>query len=100
MSEATEEYKELWRGARIALRVLAQDKKHNVSELSFDAKQLFTGINYKIFNQPCEEYNHFVAIMERPGFRRLHLSLLTGLSGIADWPGFRSGYFSQAVSLR
>lgn len=98
-SEATEEYKELWRGTRIALRTLAQDKKHNVSEISFDAKQLPTGINYMIFDQPCEEYNHFVAIMERPGFQRLHLSLLTGISDIFDWAGFRSGYFSQAVSL-
>ena len=98
-SEATEEYKELWRGARIALRVLAQDKKHNLSELSFDAKQLPTGINYLIFDQPCEEYDHFTAIMQRPGFQRLHLSLLTGKSGIFDWAGFRSGYFSQAVSM-
>lgn len=98
-SEATEEYKELWRGARIALRVLAQVQKHNVSELSFDAKQLPTGINYLIFDQPCEEHNHFAAIVKRPGFRRLHLSLLTGTSGIYDWAGFQSGYFSQAVSL-
>lgn len=96
-SEATEKYKELWRGARIALRVLSQVEKHNVSELSFDSKQLHTGINFLIFNRPCEEYNHFAAIMKRPGFQRLHLSLLTGSSG--DWAGFRSGYFHQAVSL-
>jgi hypothetical protein len=96
-SEATEEYKELWRGARITLRVLSQVKKHNFSELSFDSKQLHTGINFRIFDQPCEEYNHFAAIMKRPGFRRLHLSLLTGSSGY--WAGFQSGYFHQAVSL-
>ncbi|CAG8899627.1 unnamed protein product [Penicillium egyptiacum] len=96
-SEVTEEYKELWRGARIALRVLSQVKKHNFSELSFDSKQLHTGINFRIFDQPCEEYNHFAAIIKRPGFRRLHLSLLTSSSGY--WAGFQSGYFHQAVSL-
>ncbi|OOQ91393.1 hypothetical protein PEBR_00500 [Penicillium brasilianum] len=35
-SEAKEEYKELWRGARIALRVLSTIENHNVSELCFD----------------------------------------------------------------
>lgn len=35
--------------------------------------------------------------MERPGFRRLQLSLLTGSSGY--WTGFQSGLFNQAISL-
>jgi hypothetical protein len=96
-SEANEEYKELWRGVRITLRVLSQVEKHSVSELSFDSKQLDTGINFRLFDQPCEEYNHFTAIMKRPGFRRLHLSLLTGSRGY--WMGFQSGYFHRAISL-
>lgn len=33
------------------------------------------------------------------GFQHLYLSLLVGYDGIYDWEGFRSGYFSQAVSL-
>jgi hypothetical protein len=37
--------------------------------------------------------------MKHRGFQRLHLSLLTGTSGIYSWAGFRSGYFHQAVSL-
>ncbi|KAJ5175096.1 uncharacterized protein N7482_000973 [Penicillium canariense] len=98
-SEVNEGYKERWRGARIVLRLLSQAEKHkhNVSELSFDSKQLHTGLNFLIFDRPCEEYNQFAAIMKRPGFRRLHLSLLTGSSG--DWTGFQSGLFRQAVSL-
>lgn len=79
-SEATEDYKELWRGARILLSLL-QSEKHNVSELGFDSKQLRTGLNFLIFDQPCVEYNHSRAIMKRPGFRHLHLSLLAGSSG-------------------
>lgn len=88
---------ELWRGARIVLRLLSQAEKHNVSELSFDSKQLHTGLNFLIFDRPCEEYNQLVAIMKGPGFRRLHLSLLTGSSGY--WTGFQSGLFRQTVSL-
>ncbi|KAJ5195312.1 uncharacterized protein N7498_008750 [Penicillium cinerascens] len=95
--EATEDYKELWRGARMVLRLLSQAEKHNVSELSFDSKQLHTGLNFLIFDRPCEEYNQFAAIIKRLGFRRLHLSLLTGSSG--DWTGLQSGLFRQAVSL-
>jgi hypothetical protein len=97
-SEAPEEYKDLWRGARIALRVLSI-KEHHISELCFDSYQLATGINYMIFDRPCEENNHFAAIMKRPGFQHLDLSLLVGYDGIYDWAGLRSGYFSQAVSL-
>ncbi|CEJ60152.1 hypothetical protein PMG11_08737 [Penicillium brasilianum] len=96
-SEATEDYKELWRGARIVLRLLSQAEKHNVSELSFDSKQLFTGLNFSILDRSCEEYNQFTAIMKRPGFRRLHLSLLTGSSGY--WTGLQSGLFNEAISL-
>ena len=99
LSEAREEYKNLWRGARIALRVLSIVENHNVTELSFDSNQLTTGIYYMIFSQPCEEYNHFAAIMKRPGFHHLYLSFLVGYNGIYDWGGFKSGYFSHAVSL-
>ncbi|KOS38368.1 hypothetical protein ACN38_g10818 [Penicillium nordicum] len=93
--EATEDYKELWRGARIVLRLLSQAEKHNVSELSFDSRHLHTGLNFLIFDQPCEEYNQFAAIIKRPSFRHLHLSLLTGSNG--HWTGFQSGLFCQAV---
>ncbi|OQD90083.1 hypothetical protein PENSOL_c062G01648 [Penicillium solitum] len=65
--------------------------KHNVSELSFDSKQLYTGLNFLIFDRPYEEYNQFAAIIKRLGFRRLYLSLLTSSSG--DWTGFQSGLF-------
>ncbi|KAJ5814285.1 uncharacterized protein N7503_001035 [Penicillium pulvis] len=98
-SEAKEEYKELWRGARIALRVLSTIEDHNISELCFNSKRLATGINFMIFAQPCEEYNHFAAIMKRPGFRHLDLSILVGNSGIYDYAGLTSGHFFKALSL-
>lgn len=98
-SEAREAYKELWRGARIVLRILSTIKDHNVSELSFDSKHFATGLNYLIFAQPCEEYNHFAAIMKRPGFHHLHLSLQVGTLEHYNSVGFTSGYLSQAISL-
>ncbi|KAJ5894809.1 hypothetical protein N7495_006500 [Penicillium taxi] len=98
-SEAKEEYKELWRGARIVLCVLSAIEDHKVSELCFDSKQLATRINYMIFAQPCEEYNCFAAIMKRPGFRHLHLSFLVGYNGVYDYEGFTSGCFYEAISL-
>jgi hypothetical protein len=77
-----EGYKEQWHGVRIALRVLAQHE-HDVAELNFDINSLFTGVNSRIFDQPCEEYNHLVAIMKRPG--HLDLPLLVGVSGTYTW---------------
>jgi hypothetical protein len=50
-----------------------------------------------IFDRPYKEYNQFTDIIQRPGFRHLHLSLLTGSSGY--WTGFKSGLFNQAISL-
>lgn len=96
-SESNEQYKDEWRGVRIALRILSQ-YDHHVSELSFDANQLGAGINYMIFDQPCEEYDHFVAIMKRPGFQYLDLSLLVGVGGTRDWAGLRSGNLHRALS--
>lgn len=100
---AKEEYKEQWHGARIALRILAQNE-HNVSELSFDTKSLEAGIPLMIFDQPCEEYDHFVAIMKRPGFTHLDLPLLVGRDVVdeeeeeEDWAGLRSGNLYRALS--
>ncbi|KAJ5085778.1 hypothetical protein N7532_010549 [Penicillium argentinense] len=96
-SEATEEYKDQWRGVRIALRILSQHD-HRVSELSFDSKQLITGINFMIFAQPCEECEHFTAIMKRPAFKHLDLPLLVGHQGYGGWEGLNSGKLYQALS--
>lgn len=31
-----------------------------------------------VFDEPCEEYDHIVTVLQTPGFRRLDLSLLVG----------------------
>lgn len=96
-SEAPEAYKEQWHGVRIAIRILTQHK-HNVSELSFDTVSLSTGINYTMLEQPCDEYDHFLAIMKRPGFSHLDLPLFVGGTGTYAWAERSSGYLYRALS--
>jgi len=83
-SRAPEVYKEQWHGARIVLRILAHSN-HNVSELSFDTMSLVTGLNFMMLEQPCEEYDHFMAIMKRPKFTHLDLPLNVGGTGSYIW---------------
>lgn len=95
-SQAPEAYKEQWHGVRIALRILAQHK-HNISELNFDPFLLVTGINYTMLDQPSDEYNHFLAIMKRPGFSHLNLPLFVGGNGTHYWAQQSSRYLYRAL---
>lgn len=95
-SRAPEAYKEQWHGVRTALRILAQHE-HNISELSFDPFLLVTGINYSMLDQPSNEYNHFLAIMKRPGFGYLNLPLFVGGNGTHYWAQQSSGYLYRAL---
>lgn len=79
-TEASKQYKEKWRGVRIVLRVLSKAENHNVSELNFDSSGLPFGVPCTIFEAPCDEYKHFAAILARPGFQSLDLSLHVGYS--------------------
>lgn len=76
--------------------MLAQEE-HNVSEFVLNVHGLRTGLNCSIFDQPCEEYNNFVTILQRPGFRRLDLALLVGMLQNDNWVSYRSGYLRQAL---
>lgn len=95
-SRAPEAYKEQWHGVRIALRILAQHE-HNISELGFDPFLLPTGINYSMLDQPSVEYNHFLAIMKRPGFSHLNLPLFVGGNGTHYWAQQSSGCLYHAL---
>ncbi|KAJ5571406.1 hypothetical protein N7535_005066 [Penicillium sp. DV-2018c] len=69
------ELRDRYRGFRTAMRVLATEPNF-VSELVMTANSVPTGINCTIFDEPCEEYNHFATVLKNPGFRRLDISLL------------------------
>ncbi|KAJ5142663.1 uncharacterized protein N7515_001450 [Penicillium bovifimosum] len=71
------ELRDRYRGFRTAMRVLA-NAPNSVSELVMTSNSIPTGINCTIFDEPCEEYNHFATVLKKPGFRRLDIALLLG----------------------
>ena len=89
--------KNKWRGFRMVMRLLAQ-QEHNISELVINVNQLPTGLNCRIFDRPCEEYNSLVALLKRPGFCHLDLAMIVRGQERQGWPSFRSGYLRQALS--
>ncbi|KAJ5124228.1 uncharacterized protein N7515_008053 [Penicillium bovifimosum] len=69
------ELKDRYRGFRTAMRVLANEP-NSVFELVMTSNSIATGINCTIFDEPREEYDHFAAVLKKPGFRRLDMTLL------------------------
>ncbi|KAM3427389.1 hypothetical protein MY4824_009475 [Beauveria thailandica] len=92
-----EEYKNIWRGFRVVLRTLAQSE-HSISEFVMAIHHRSTGMNCHIFDQPCQEYDDFVALVSKPGFRRLDLALCTGFQEAEEWCSFRSGLLRDALA--
>lgn len=90
---ADESYKELWRGVRTVLKCLSQCD-HHVSELRFDADKLNTGVHHEMFTRPCEEYDHFMLLLKRPGLRRFDLTLFIDEQGLQS---FATGDFRLAL---
>lgn len=95
-----ERHKEKWRAFRIVTRALAHQKS-NVVELILEARQLYTGINCTIFDEPCEEHENLLTILTKPGFRRLDLSLMFGGRGsdAENWKTFRDGRLRETLSV-
>ncbi|RFN49773.1 hypothetical protein FIE12Z_5921 [Fusarium flagelliforme] len=94
-----EEYRAKWRGIRVVLRTLVEcGRDHNVTELIIGGTEILTGLNCRLFDQPCQEYDDLVTMLQRPGFRRLDLDLFTGLNEMHNWKSFRSGLLRKALS--
>ncbi|KAF3400542.1 hypothetical protein DPV78_005808 [Talaromyces pinophilus] len=93
-----EEERKRWRGFPIIMHELAI-QKHGITEFVIDVNELETGLSCRIFDQPCETYNDFVALLQRPGFRRLDLALLADGQYHEDinWLSFQSGYLKRAL---
>ncbi|KAJ5582087.1 hypothetical protein N7535_000707 [Penicillium sp. DV-2018c] len=97
------EYPELrdrYRGFSTAMKVLAS-KPNSVSELVMTSNFMPTGINCRVFDEPCDEYNEFAAVLEKPGFRRLDITLLVGGLFMDDieacWRSLSNGRLGQAL---
>ncbi|KAH7466807.1 hypothetical protein FOMA001_g16551 [Fusarium oxysporum f. sp. matthiolae] len=94
----TEDEKNKWRGFRIVTRVLAQAENCQISELVLDNNKLPTGLNHFVFEEPNEEYDNLCRIVQRPGSRRIVLSLLVDYLFDCDtegWDFYRNGRISN-----
>ncbi|KAF7946886.1 uncharacterized protein EAE97_004135 [Botrytis byssoidea] len=68
----------------------------HISELTIDVRELETGLSCRIFDEPCEEYDNLVHLLQQPGFRRIDLALLDGEQDhVDDWPSYRGGYLKK-----
>lgn len=66
-----------WQGLRAVLRVLARNQDlGRVTEMRVDANWLETGLNSRLFEEPCPALADFEAVLARPNFKHLHLDLL------------------------
>ncbi|RGP76870.1 hypothetical protein FLONG3_4953 [Fusarium longipes] len=94
-----EEYRAKWRGFRVVTRALVEcGKDHNVTELMIGGTEIGTGVNCRVFDQRCQEYDDLVTLLQRPGFRRLDLDLFTGMNEHHNWVSYRSGLLRDALA--
>ncbi|KAF7534425.1 hypothetical protein G7054_g6202 [Neopestalotiopsis clavispora] len=89
--------RQLYRGVCIVLRELAK-QEHHVVEFLIQPNGHKTGLNSRIFYQPCEEYDFFEALLARPGFRHLELSLFADEEEEEDWGALQNGRLHSALS--
>ncbi|KAL2854576.1 hypothetical protein BJX68DRAFT_264474 [Aspergillus pseudodeflectus] len=91
--------REDYRGVCIAMHALATySEHHQVTELRLDAHTLETGLNCRMFEEPNKQYNDFAAILNKPDFARLDLSLLVRGQERTGWRCFRSGCLRRALA--
>ncbi|KAJ5124494.1 uncharacterized protein N7515_008319 [Penicillium bovifimosum] len=94
------ELRDRYRGFCTAMRVLANEP-NSVSELVMTSNSIPTGINCTIFDEPCEEYDHFATVLKKPGFRRLDIALLVSGKRQEDleacWRSLLNGRLRRAV---
>ncbi|KAL3435194.1 hypothetical protein BDV09DRAFT_195197 [Aspergillus tetrazonus] len=87
-----------FRGFGIVTRALASYADHQVSELIITANTLQTGLNCRVFETLNAQYTDFAAILRKPGFARLDLSLLVRGQERTGWPTYRNGLLRRALS--
>ncbi|KAL7898956.1 hypothetical protein HDV63DRAFT_80858 [Trichoderma sp. SZMC 28014] len=100
-TEPWEEDKAMRRGFNMVTKILTEEMQHhNVSEFLVDAHCLHTGLSCRIFEQKCEEYDNFRAVLQKPGFKKLQLSLLVaGQENVnMRWPAFRTNLLRDAIA--
>ncbi|KAK8050316.1 hypothetical protein PG994_012046 [Apiospora phragmitis] len=87
-----------WPAFRTVTSVLARYPHHPLPELRVDAFEIPTGLNVRVFEEPCRALTDFTALVARPSFQRLHLDLLVGAQEHLGWPAFTRGQLAAALS--
>ncbi|KAM0443331.1 hypothetical protein ACHAQK_003694 [Fusarium lateritium] len=93
-----ETYRAKWRGYRVVTRALAEYDDHHITELYIGGHEVGSGLNCRIFDQRCFEYDDLVTLLKRPGFRYLSLDLFTGLLEREDWESYKSGLLQDTLA--
>ncbi|KAK1721904.1 hypothetical protein BDP67DRAFT_586852 [Colletotrichum lupini] len=95
----SEDYQECWRGFRHVVRILAHQKSTKIKELMIDGNQIWSGLPCSIFYapEPCVEYDNLVAVIKKPGFTTLRLSLVVGGQETKNYLAFRNGRLRKAL---
>ncbi|KLO81981.1 uncharacterized protein LW93_13429 [Fusarium fujikuroi] len=93
-----ENYRAKWRGYRVVTRALVEHDDHSITELSIGGHEIGSGLNCRIFDQRCVEYDDLVTLLKRPGFRYLSLDLFTGVLEREDWESYKSGLLHDALA--
>ncbi|KAH7194751.1 hypothetical protein DER44DRAFT_903352 [Fusarium oxysporum] len=92
-----EKYREKWRGYQLVSRALIECE-NQVTELRIKGHEIKSGLNCRIFDQPCTEYEDICTLLRRPGFRYLDLDLFTGLIEHDDWATYKTGLLRDALA--
>ncbi|KAM0515009.1 hypothetical protein ACHAPE_006331 [Trichoderma viride] len=92
-----ENEKTRWRGFNLVTKILAEGR-HTVSEYEIDGHRLGTGLNCRIFDNRCEEYEDFVSVLRLPSFKKLQLSLFIEGQETMMWWALRNGLLRKALA--
>ncbi|KAL7921523.1 hypothetical protein ACQKWADRAFT_327582 [Trichoderma austrokoningii] len=92
-----EDEKARWRGFNLVTKMLAEEK-HNVSEYEIDGHHLGTGLNCRMFDERCEEYEDFASVLRLPGSKKLKMSLFVDGQDFYEWPALRNGLLRKALA--
>ncbi|KAE9569543.1 hypothetical protein CGMCC3_g14356 [Colletotrichum fructicola] len=95
-----EAIKDKWRGFRIVTYLLAQQEYATVPEVVIDGNQINSGLTCEIFStqEPCEEYKNLAALVRKPGFSMLKLSIMVGMHAEQNYASFRNGRLRQLLT--
>ncbi|EWY82850.1 hypothetical protein FOYG_14938 [Fusarium oxysporum NRRL 32931] len=92
-----EKYRNKWRGYRLVTQALV-DCENKVTEFIVGGNEVKTGLNCRIFDQRCVEYDNLVTLLKQPGFQLLSLDLFTGALEDEDWVSYKSGFLRDALA--